>query len=256
MSKKLLITEEEKNEIKSLYNLNEQAGAALTSLADTILNMIKTRNFGGDSSDSSDLTNLLNINSGSVDSKWSKVTKKVINEFEGGYWNPKCGHQTAGMGKSTETMFGLDRYNGDIEKTPEGKEFFRLIDNEKNNKGMEQFCKKWKWNYKGGELEDTLKNLASKIMKHQYDNNSKNYFSPELKERVESNDRLLMHFAYATWNGPGFFKKFAKSLEDGIKSGKSDSELVKQAISDRKNTSLLNQDKVASIMTSSDLNLA
>jgi hypothetical protein len=257
MSKRIIITEEEKNEIKSLYNINEQgAGDILKSLADTIVNMIKTGKFGDDDNDENEDSYLNDTNSGSVDSKWSKVTKKVINEFEGGYWNPKCGHQTAGMGKSTETMFGLDRYNGDIEKTPEGKEFFRLIDNEKNNKGMEQFCKKWKWNYKGGELEDTLKNLASKIMKHQYDNNSKNYFSPELKERVESNDRLLMHFAYATWNGPGFFKKFAKSLEDGIKSGKSDSELVKQAISDRKNTSLLNQDKVASIMTSSDLNLA
>jgi len=257
MSKRIIITEEEKNEIKSLYNINEQgAGDILKGLADTIVNMIKTGKFGDDDNDENEDSYLDDTNSGSVDSKWSKVTKKVINEFEGGYWNPKCGHQTAGMGKSTETMFGLDRYNGDIEKTPEGKEFFRLIDNEKNNKGMEQFCKKWKWNYKGGELEDTLKNLASKIMKHQYDNNSKNYFSPELKERVESNDRLLMHFAYATWNGPGFFKKFAKSLEDGIKSGKSDSELVKQAISDRKNTSLLNQDKVASIMTSSDLNLA
>jgi len=257
MSKRIIITEEEKNEIKSLYNINEQgAGDILKGLADTIVNMIKTGKFGDDDNDENEDSYLNDTNSGSVDSKWSKVTKKVINEFEGGYWNPKCGHQTAGMGKSTETMFGLDRYNGDIEKTPEGKEFFRLIDNEKNNKGMEQFCKKWKWNYKGGELEDTLKNLASKIMKHQYDNNSKNYFSPELKERVESNDRLLMHFAYATWNGPGFFKKFAKSLEDGIKSGKSDSELVKQAISDRKNTSLLNQDKVASIMTSSDLNLA
>jgi hypothetical protein len=257
MSKRIIITEEEKNEIKSLYNINEQgAGDILKSLADTIVNMIKTGKFGDDDNDENEDSYLNDTNSGSVDSKWSKVTKKVINEFEGGYWNPKCGHQTAGMGKSTETMFGLDRYNGDIEKTPEGKEFFRLIDNEKNNKGMEQFCKKWKWNYKGGELEDTLKNLASKIMKHHYDNNSKNYFSPELKERVESNDRLLMHFAYATWNGPGFFKKFAKSLEDGIKSGKSDSELVKQAISDRKNTSLLNQDKVASIMTSSDLNFA
>jgi hypothetical protein len=257
MSKRIIITEEEKNEIKSLYNINEQgAGDILKGLADTIVNMIKTGKFGDDDNDENEDSYLDDTNSGSVDSKWSKVTKKVINEFEGGYWNPKCGHQTAGMGKSTETMFGLDRYNGDIEKTPEGKEFFRLIDNEKNNKGMEQFCKKWKWNYKGGELEDKLKNLASKIMKHHYDNNSKNYFSPELKERVESNDRLLMHFAYATWNGSGFFKKFAKSLEDGIKSGKSDSELVKQAISDRKNTSLLNQDKVASIMTSSDLNFA
>lgn len=61
MSKKLLITEEEKNEIKSLYNLNEQAGAALTSLADTILNMIKTRNFGGDSSDLTDLLDFDNL---------------------------------------------------------------------------------------------------------------------------------------------------------------------------------------------------
>ena len=43
MSKKLLITEEEKNNIKSLYNINEQgAGDALKSLADTIVNMIKT----------------------------------------------------------------------------------------------------------------------------------------------------------------------------------------------------------------------
>jgi hypothetical protein len=253
MAKRFIITEDEKNNIKSLYKINEQAGAALTSLADTILNMIKTRNFGGDSSDSSDLTDLLNINSGSVDSKWDSVTKKVIDEFEGGYWNPKCGHTTKGMGKSTETMFGLDRYNGNIESTPDGKEFFRIIDNEKTNPG---FCKTWTHNYRGGNLENTLKTLAAKIMKHQYDNNSKNYFSPELRARVEANDRLLMHFSYASWNGPGYFKKFAKSLDDGIKSGKSDSELVKQAISDRKNTSLLNQDKVASIMTSSDLNLA
>ena len=191
-----------------------------------------------------------------MDSKWDKITKKVIDEFEGGYWNPKCGHTTKGMGISTETMFGLDRYNGDIESTPEGKEFFRIIDNEKTKLGMEQFCKTWKWLYRGGHLEDKLKTLAAKIMKHQYDNNSKNYFSPELRKRVEDNDRLLMHFSYASWNGPGYFKKFAKSMNDGINSGKSDSELVKQAISDRKNTSLLNQDKVASIMTSSGLDFA
>ena len=35
-----------------------------------------------------------------------------------------------------------------------------------------------------------------------------------------------MHFSYASWNGPGYFKKFAKSLEDGVKSGKSDEELI------------------------------
>ena len=257
MSKRIIITEEEKNEIKSLYNINEQgAGDILKGLADTIVNMIKTGKFGDDDNDENEDSYLNDINSGSVDSKWDKITKKVIDEFEGGYWNPKCGHTTKGMGISTETMFGLDRYNGDIESTPEGKEFFRIIDNEKTKLGMEQFCKTWKWLYRGGHLEDKLKTLAAKIMKHQYDNNSKNYFSPELRKRVEDNDRLLMHFSYASWNGPGYFKKFAKSMNDGINSGKSDSELVKQAISDRKNTSLLNQDTVASVMTSSGLDFA
>ena len=93
-------------------------------------------------------------------------------------------------------------------------------------------------------------------MKRQYDSNSKNYFSPELRKRVEANDRLLMHFSYASWNGPGYFKNFAKSLDDGVKSGKSDSELIDLAISNRKGSVLYNQDKVASVMKSSNLNLA
>jgi hypothetical protein len=245
MSKRIVITEDEKNRIKSLYNINEQgigAGAIIPALFSSIFSISdKKSNYG--------------TSSGSVDSKWDKITKKVIDEFEGGYWNPKCGHTTKGMGKSTETMFGLDRYNGDWESTQDGKEFFRIIDNEKTKLGTQKFCKKWFHNYKGGNLEDTLKTLASKIMKNQYDINSNNYFSPELRERVENNDSLLMHFAYASWNGPGFFKKFAKSLDNGIKDGKSDSELINQAISDRKSTILYNQDKVANVMTSSDLGL-
>ena len=41
MSKKLIITEQEKNEIKSLYNINEQgAGDILKGLADSIIQML------------------------------------------------------------------------------------------------------------------------------------------------------------------------------------------------------------------------
>ena len=247
MSKKFIITEEERNEIKSLYKINEGAGDIIPALIKSLLNPTD-----GKEDDDSYLND---TSSGSVDSKWDKITKKVIDEFEGGYWNPKCRHTTKGMGKSTETMFGLDRYNGNWESTQDGKEFFRIIDNEKTKLGLKSFCKTWTHNYKGGNLEDTLKTLAAKIMKNQYDINSNNYFSPELRERVESNDRLLMHFSYACWNGSGYFKKFAKSLENGIKSGKSDEELIKQAISDRQNSVLPHQDKVASVMTSSDLNL-
>jgi hypothetical protein len=252
MSKKLIITEEERNNIKSLYNVNEIFDAQ------TIINRLLKRlddKFKKPESESNTNSDLNKKNSGSVDSKWENVTKKVIDEFEGGYWNPKCGHTTKGMGKSTETMFGLDRKNGNWESTQDGKEFFKIIDDEKTKLGLKPFCKTWTHNYKGGQLEDTLKTLASKIMKNQYDINSNNYFSPELRERVESNDRLLMHFSYASWNGPGYFQKFAKSLESGIKSGKSDEELIKQAISDRKNTNLYNQDKVASVMTSPDFYL-
>jgi hypothetical protein len=249
MSKKLIITEEEKKDIKSLYNINEQI--SFDSIIEYLGELLKNMGKEKPNPKSSVVTS-----SGSVESKWDKITKKVIDEFEGGYWNPKCGHTTKGMGVSTETMFGLDRYNGGIEKTPEGKEFFKIIDNEKTKLGLKLFCKTWKHGYRGGQLEDKLKTLASKIMKYHYDNNSKNYFSPELRKRVEGNDRLLMHFSYASWNGSGYFQKFAKSLEAGIKSGKSDEELVKQAISDRKSTNLYNQDKVASVMTSTNLNLA
>jgi hypothetical protein len=250
MSKKLIITEEEKKDIKSLYNINEQI--SFDSIIDYLGDLLKNMGKEKPKPKSSVVTS-----SGSLDSKWVNVTKKVIDEFEGGYWNPKCGHTTKGMGVSTETMFGLDRKNGNIESAPEGKEFFRIIDKEKTDLGIKQFCKTWKHYYTGGQLEGTLKTLAAKIMKHQYDTNSKNYFTnPELRKRVEANDRLLMHFSYACWNGPGYFQKFAKSLEAGIKSGKSDEELVKQAISDRKNTNLYNQDKVASVMTSTNLNLA
>jgi hypothetical protein len=260
MSKRFIITEDEKNNIKKLYNISEQGiiDVALNA-ADEYIKQQFSKPGGPTFENPSSQTNDSNLNStstGSVDSKWDNVTKKVIDEFEGGYWNPKCGHTTKGMGKSTETMFGLDRYNGNIESTPEGKEFFRIIDNEKTKLGMQQFCNTWKWNYRGGNLEETLKTLASKIMKRQYDNNAKNYFSPELRKRVEANDRLLMHFSYASWNGPGYFKKFAKQLEDDIKSGKSDSELINQAISDRKSSVLYNQDKVASVMKSPNLNLA
>jgi len=54
MSKKILITEEEKKQIKSLYNLDEQAGDIFKSLGDAIVNMIKTGKYGDDSKDSTD----------------------------------------------------------------------------------------------------------------------------------------------------------------------------------------------------------
>jgi len=179
--------------------------------------------------------------SGSVESRWNEVTKKVIDNFEGGYWNHyECkNHPWDSMyKKSGETLFGLDRKAGNIESLgPEGKEFFRLIDDQKEKLGMSDFCKKWTYNYRGGEMEQELKDLASKIMFQQYEKNMSNYVKePETKKRIEGNDGLLLHMSYATWNGPGHFQKFAKKLEDAVKQGKSDEELLDIAKDNRTET--------------------
>jgi len=56
MSKKIIISEEEKNEIKSLYSLNEQAGDLLQGLADSILKMLDS-DFTNDKEDNVNLPN-------------------------------------------------------------------------------------------------------------------------------------------------------------------------------------------------------
>jgi len=192
---------------------------------------------------------------GGVD--FMEITKKVIDKMEGGYWHgstPKnvetsklgicSNHPKGSMGKSTETMFGLDRYNGNIEKTPEGQEFFNIIDNEKKQLGMPKFCEKWKWLYRGGDKETQLKELAATIMKNSFDRNMNNFVkNTETKKRILNNPSLLFHMSYATWNGSGFFKKFANSLDNAIKQGKSDQELIDIAIQDREGTRLLNKQK-------------
>lgn len=259
MSKRLIITESEKNEIKSLYNVNEQGENLLDRMFD--LGDLKLGSTNTSNTDNSGIN--IDDLSGSVDENWMKITKKVIDKLEGGYWNPIC-TPSSRMGKSTETMFGLDRYNGDIENTELGKEFFRIIDNEKIKlgatskkpvigkrlkwSGMDKFCSTWTYNYKGGPLEDKLKTIAAKIMKGRYDSFANNYLTPEGKKVVESNPNLLLHFSYATWNGPGFFKTFAKTINDEVKKGTSKSKLIDLAISDRKSTGLLNKQKIEDVI--------
>jgi hypothetical protein len=81
MSKRLIITEEEKSKIKSLYNLNEQASEGLKSLADTILNAIKTKNFKGnsdqDDEESSSLLNDFSSNISSDDDFYKSILKCI-----------------------------------------------------------------------------------------------------------------------------------------------------------------------------------
>jgi hypothetical protein len=249
MSKKFYITEQEKLEIKKLYNLSEDSAAE--TFAKNIISMAQDiaskKSKGEDSNEVSSLDSKLDTKSDSSftssGDNWMDVTKKVIAKFEGGYWNPKCAKypgtkhpKKEGMYiRSGETMFGLDREAGNIENVSEdGKKFFQLIDNEKQKMGMENFCNTWKWNYIPNEpLKTELTELAAKTMKKLYENNAKNYFKGKTKEIVENSKPLLLHFSYATWNGPGFFKKFAESINKGVEKGLSTSELIELAKKNR-----------------------
>lgn len=184
-----------------------------------------------------------------LDSVWSLFCNKIINQFEGGYWfNPtsypddkKCTNHPEPTGASTETMFGIDRKMGDWDSKPEGREFWGVIDKEKEKAGsIEKFCKKWHWLYRGGDLEDELKNKACAMMLTSMKRNMSNL--KEAREEVESNLRLLFHFAYACWNGPGHFQDWAREMNEAVKNGKSGNELIKLAITQRNNwTSGMNE---------------
>lgn len=186
--------------------------------------------------------------------KFKSVTKLVIDKLEGGYFHPNM--RTANPKKfgsyhrSGETMFGLDRHAGhglyystprksddvlsnlkNIEsgvytyKTPEAKEFWTTIDtaNAKNN---------WQWLYRGGDLEDKLKDLTADIMFTVYEKNANNYLKPETKVIVDKDNRLLFHFIYASWNGSGWFQKFATDMNKAVSSGITDTDKLSQVALD------------------------
>jgi len=167
--------------------------------------------------------------------KFSDVTKLVIDKLEGGYYSPQW-HSTGDSrySSSGETMFGIDRKQGGaINDSIAGKQFWGLIDKNKN-------IQTWKWNYKGGELAPQLKVLVVEMMYPLYEKNSKAYLTPEAKTIVDSDNRLLFNFVYATWNGAGWFKKFASDINKAVDNGvKSTDALAKIAIDSRTKEGLI-----------------
>jgi hypothetical protein len=233
MGKKFIVrlTEQELADLITKQLLDPKGSNVLGNFIKGVLGNKSQTSDSSSSSSSDGKSSSSSSPSGSVESKWMDVTKKVIDNFEGGYWNYwECkNHPWHSMyNKSGETLFGLDRKAGAIESLgPEGREFFKIIDDEKKKLGMSEFCSKWTYNYRGGDLEDKLKDLAAKTMFREYEKNMSNYVKdPETKKRIEGNEGLLLHMSYATWNGPGYFKKFADQLDRAVKEGKSDEELL------------------------------
>lgn len=146
-----------------------------------------------------------------------KITDEVINKLEGGYYHPQM--LVDGRVKDTrysnsgETMFGLDRKAGAGLSVYEGwATFWNRIDTigAKNN---------WSWNYKGGQYAPELKQIAGKVMYQEYKNLYNRYLSKESQAIVDSDPRLVFNFAYASWNGSGWFQRWAKAFNEEVAKG-------------------------------------
>lgn len=164
--------------------------------------------------------------------KYQKVANLIIDKLEGGYYHPdmlKDGRvRDSRYSSSGETMFGIDRKaGGTLNTTPAGIKFWSIVDKSGARKN-------WDWNYKGGNLEGTLKNAASDVMYSQYDKLADLYLSPASRKIVESDDRLLFNFIYSTWNGSGWFQRFARDFNEAVSKGITNrDELVKVALQSR-----------------------
>ena len=176
--------------------------------------------------------------------KFKEVTKLVIDNLEGGYYNPLWHNvKDTRYNTSGETMFGIDRKNGGyLNTTPNGLKFWALIDKNKNQKV-------WKWNYRGGNLEKELIDLTSEIIYPEFIKNQNLYLKPKAIEIVNNNDKLLFNFIYSTWNGPGWFRKFATDLNEAIAKGETNTEkLIQVVLNSRINEGLKKNSKPNSLI--------
>ncbi len=167
--------------------------------------------------------------------RYRKIVSIIIDKLEGGYYHPDMLQdgrvKDQRYSNSGETMFGIDRKaGGSLNTSPAGLQFWSVIDNANARKT-------WPWNYKGGSLGPKLAELTAEIMYPEYEIYAGKYLSPAAKQIVDSDDRLLFNFIYATWNGPGEFQKFSNDFNASVASGVTNpDELVNVAISSRVNS--------------------
>lgn len=191
--------------------------------------------------------------------RWQIITEKVIELLEGGYFHPfmlNDSRRVTGMEvytKSGETMFGLDRHAGhslfytnprksaDVKtnlqyiplytyKNETAKQFWQTID-------QADAANSWQWNYKGGSLNRKLTALAAEIMLAEYNRLSKIYLLPTARKIIDDSPELTFNFAYATWNGSGFFQYYANKVNQAIISGEQNPNALNKIILDARSAS-------------------
>jgi hypothetical protein len=222
---------------KKVVRLTEQG--LVDAIKNTIAKLagVPLDNLGKNNTDISDTTSTKTSSSSGAPSDFGKVVDKIIDEFEGGYYHPdmlKDGRvKDSRYGGSGETMFGMDRQAGKQEPTSAGKEFWDIIDKENARSD-------WKYNYMlkdNPTLAGRLKGLIVQIMEPLFNQYMEKYLTPESREIVKNNPKLFFNFVYATYNGPGWFDKFAKIINNEVANGNTNPDsLADIDIMNRKNS--------------------
>lgn len=160
--------------------------------------------------------------------QFTRMTIVVIDNFEGGYYHPdmkknfKPSDQKK-LGDSGETLFGEDRKHGaQLSKYYEWKDFWAFVDADRAKNP-----KLWRYNYKPtGDFGKELKRLASAIMYKWFSYLAGKYILISSMDEIANDDRLLIHFSYASWNGEGWFRTYSKALNAAIQKFPNDKERI------------------------------
>lgn len=142
------------------------------------------------------------------------VTSRVIQLLEGGYYNPAW-HKVNDKryGSSGETLYGIDRVAGDkLNTTTLGTQFWKLVDANKNKETWVLFY------MPESPLAEKLQFLVADMIYDQYVANLNAHGTSELIKAINEDPRLMFHYSYASWNGSGWFKKFAQDAVEFMKS--------------------------------------
>lgn len=165
-----------------------------------------------------------------------RLTGLVIDNLEGGYYHPRMKAKMSEadqkiMGDSGETMFGLDRKHGiQLSVYPEWNLFWATVD-----KAQPPY---WKHYFRGGDKEKELNKLASEIMYKWFCHLSTKYINEKGQQAIAQDERLMIHFSYASWNGEKWFERFSKILNGAVKSYPNDKNKIwETCISARTNSS-------------------
>jgi hypothetical protein len=173
----------------------------------------------------------------------------IINHLEGGYFHPsqawsdspktiKKGYTI--MKNSGETIYGIDRVAGGWMKSSKGKTFWNKIDQisgygKYSLKNSDTITRKWDiskypkntngWNYNYMPNISSILNEAKDMIGERFNNYlDSNFKNHPLKNIILKDGRLLFMWYRATWNGSGFFQKYATNIKKVYNNGETNIE--------------------------------